>query len=124
MKLFKGFALLIIGLNLLLPVRMHAGPEYHKPVSVRLNMNYETLAYPNPFSEGTTIFYTPVNNETITVKLYRSSGQLLGELFDDAVEKGEMYRFELNGEDLLPGVYYYTIESGNNILHQRIERTR
>jgi serine protease AprX len=90
-----------------------------------LVINTETsTAYPNPFTESTTIFYSPPADEVVSVKLYNSEGQLLNELFEDLVEKGELYRFELDGRFMNPGTYYYTIEAGGNILHQKIELVR
>lgn len=83
-----------------------------------------TTAYPNPFNESTTIFYSPTISEFIKIKLYNNKGQLLSEIFEDDVEKGESYRFELDGSTLSPGVYYYTIEANGNILHQRIDLVR
>jgi hypothetical protein len=96
------------------------------PVKYRLSSGVmlpvsNTIAYPNPFTESTTIFFTPSVNEVIRLKLYTVKGQLIDELFDDKVEKGEMYRFELSGKSMKPGVYYYTIETDGKILHQRIE---
>ena len=83
-----------------------------------------TSAYPNPFNESTTIFYSPTINEFIKIKLYNNKGQLLSEIFEDVVEKGESYRFEIDGSSLSPGVYFYTIEANGNILHQRIDLVR
>lgn len=83
-----------------------------------------TSAYPNPFQNHTTIFYAATHNEFVKIRLYNSQGALMGELFDDVVEKGATYQFELDGSSLSPGVYYYTIESKNNVFHQRIELIR
>ncbi len=83
-----------------------------------------SVAYPNPFNQSTTIFYSPTINEFLKIKLYNNKGQLLSEIFEDNVEKGESYRFELDGSTLSPGVYYYTIEANGNILHQRIDLVR
>ncbi len=83
-----------------------------------------TSAYPNPFTGSTTIFYSAPDDEFVSIRLYNSKGKLLGELFDDMVEKGSTYQFELDGTQLSPGVYYYTIESNKRVLHQRLELIR
>ncbi len=94
-------------------------PKYQSPFS-----KISTLAYPNPFNESTTIFFSPTKNEFIKVKLYNNKGQMLTSIFEDNVEKGESYQFELDGRDLSPGTYYYTIEANGGILHQRIDLVR
>ncbi len=122
-KHWKLIAPLIV--TLYLPVGAKAKDAVHpKPTSINAISYSTTSAYPNPFKETTTIFYKSLRDEFIKVKLFNDQGQLLSELFEDAVVKGEMYRFELDGDGLLPGVYYYTIETGNNILHQRLELVR
>ena len=83
-----------------------------------------TTAYPNPFTENTTIFYSAPEDAFVRVKLYNSQGKLMGQLYDDAVEKGATYQFELDGTRMLPGVYYYTIETEKCVLHQRLELVR
>lgn len=83
-----------------------------------------TSVYPNPFNDHTTIFYAAKRNEFVKIRLYNSKGILMGELFDDVVEQGATYQFELDGSSLSPGVYYYTIETKTKVHHQRIERIR
>jgi len=56
--------------------------------------------------------------------LYTDKGKLMGQLFDDLVEKGSTYQFELDGRSMLPGIYFYTIETDKKIIHQRIELIR
>ncbi|MBK7683979.1 MAG: T9SS type A sorting domain-containing protein [Bacteroidetes bacterium] len=83
-----------------------------------------TSAYPNPFNENTTIFYSAREDAFVKVKLYTNQGKLMAQIFDDLVEKGATYQFELDGRKMLPGVYYYTIETDKKIIHQRIELIR
>lgn len=83
-----------------------------------------TTAYPNPFTENTTIFYSAPEDAFVRVKLYNSQGKLMGQLYDDIVEKGATYQFELDGTRMLPGIYYYTIETEKCVLHQRLELVR
>ena len=96
----------------------------HLPkMSVQI-MEGSTSAYPNPFNENTTIFYSAREDAFVKVKLYTNQGSLMGQIFDDLVEKGATYQFELDGRKMLPGVYYYTIETDKKIIHQRIELIR
>lgn len=96
----------------------------HRPKIAPQVMGQVTSAYPNPFTINTTIFYAAPEDAFVRVKLYNSAGKLMGELYDDVVEKGATYQFELDGSSMLPGVYYYTIESEKCVLHQRLELVR
>lgn len=96
----------------------------HRPKAPLQFMEGSTSAYPNPFNENTTIFYSAKEDAFVKVKLYTNQGKLMGQLFDDLVEKGATYQFELDGRRMLPGVYYYTIETDKKIIHQRIELIR
>lgn len=96
----------------------------HRPKALVQFMEGATSAYPNPFNENTTIFYSAKEDAFVKVNLYTNQGKLMGQLFDDLVEKGATYQFELDGRRMLPGVYYYTIETDKKIIHQRIELIR
>ena len=96
----------------------------HRPLMESHSSGEVTTAYPNPFTENTTIFYSAPEDAFVRVKLYNNQGKLMGEIYDDVVEKGATYQFELDGTRMLPGVYYYTIETEKSILHQRIELVR
>lgn len=96
----------------------------HLPKMLVQIMEGSTSAYPNPFNENTTIFYSAREDAFVKVKLYTNQGKLMGQIFDDLVEKGATYQFELDGRKMLPGVYYYTIETDKKIIHQRIELIR
>ncbi|MBK7964343.1 MAG: T9SS type A sorting domain-containing protein [Bacteroidetes bacterium] len=96
----------------------------HRPKAHVHIVDGTTSAYPNPFDENTTIFYSAKEDAFVKVKLYTHQGKLMGQLFDDLVEKGATYQFELDGRKMLPGVYYYTIETDKKIIHQRIELIR
>lgn len=121
MKLFiRVFVLLFTGYS-----TCAAGPVLHLPAAgQKLLVMNEASAYPNPFYDNTTIYYNPGKSGNVAIKLYTQRGQLLGELFNDQVEAGQYYQFELDGSELNPGVYYYTIESNSGILHQRLELVR
>jgi hypothetical protein len=118
--ILPGFLLLCMGF-----FASAAGPVIHLPsAGQKLLVMNEVSAYPNPFYDNTTIYYNPGKSGVVAIKLYTQRGQLLGELFNDQVEAGQYYQFELDGSELNPGVYYYTIESNGGILHQRLELVR
>ncbi|MBL7923692.1 MAG: T9SS type A sorting domain-containing protein [Bacteroidia bacterium] len=96
----------------------------HRPAIGTKSTSQLTTAYPNPFSDNTTIFYSAPEDAFVRVKLYNAQGTLMGQIYDDLVEKGATYQFELDGSRMLPGVYYYTIESEKMMIHQRLELVR
>lgn len=120
----KGRLLVLQLLLFTVPVYAR-GPVLHLPAPIQSAVIMrESMAYPNPFITNTTIFYNPAASGEVAIRLYTGSGQLVGELFNDRVISGQYYQFELNGSELNPGVYYYTIESNNGIFHQRLELVR
>lgn len=101
------------------------GPVIHLPFRMQQSVIMaETSVFPNPFESNTTIYYSPSASGKIAIRLFTGAGRLVGELYNDQVESGQYYQFELNGADLNPGVYYYTIETKSGILHQRLELVR
>lgn len=120
----KIFTLAIAALILTLNVNAGIDSVQHLPTASTMAGSEVTSAYPNPFTENTTIFYSAPEDGFIRIKLYNSQGALMGQLYDDLVEKGSTYQFELNGSRMIPGVYYYTIETEKSVLHQRLELVR
>ncbi|MBK7888252.1 MAG: T9SS type A sorting domain-containing protein [Bacteroidetes bacterium] len=96
----------------------------HIPNVLKLHTEQITSAYPNPFTDNTTIFYMADQDAFVRVKLFNNLGGFMGQIFDDLVEKGATYQFELDGSKMAPGVYFYTIETDKNVLHRRIELVR
>lgn len=118
--------LYLAALAVVLTMSADAGTDavQHRPLIQGKTTGEVTSAYPNPFKESTTIFYSAMEDAFVRVKLYNNQGKLMGELFDDLVEKGATYQFELDGSGMTPGVYYYTIETEKKVLHQRLELVR
>lgn len=104
------------------PIKADVVPFIKKPIN--LFTSKSPTAYPNPFNELTTIFYSPIVDEFIKVRLYNNKGRLISKIFEDNVEKGAAYQFELDGRNLNPGTYYYTIETNESITHERIDLVR
>lgn len=98
------------------------GPVFH--FSTGKHLPELTSAYPNPFTENTTIFFTPESDGNASINLYNANGNLLGEIYNDDVVNGQLYQFELDGSSLPEGVYFYTIDCQGKILRQRLEVVR
>ncbi|HNY08061.1 MAG TPA: T9SS type A sorting domain-containing protein, partial [Bacteroidales bacterium] len=80
--------------------------DYNKPVFI-------TSAFPNPFSQRTTIEYTLRDNAMVTLLLYNSVGQKVKTLSDSRELQGK-HSIELDGTTLQPGVYYLRLEAITN----------
>ena len=80
--------------------------DYNKPVFI-------TSAFPNPFSQHTTIEYTLRDNAMVTLLLYNSVGQKVKTLSDSRELQGK-HTIELDGTTLQPGVYYLRLEAITN----------
>lgn len=89
---------------------------YGNNVVTNLKKNYETkiqsLNYPNPFSQTTTIKYTVSENGTnVNVKIFDGNGNEIKTLVNESKNIGE-YEILFNGVELSNGVYYYQINFG------------
>lgn len=62
-------------------------------------------AYPNPFSESTTIAFSPSSNGEVSLQLFDNLGRLVKELYNGDAEYGMEYQFTLDGATLSSGVH-------------------
>jgi hypothetical protein len=75
--------------------------------------------YPNPFNPETTLtFY---NNELSNVKIsvFNVNGQLVDVVRNETFTKG-IHSIKFNGEGLNSGVYYYQVQSGKNLITNKM----
>ena len=77
------------------------------PNDYELNQNF-----PNPFNPSTTIRFSVVNNEHVTLKVYNSIGQQVAELVNQELPAGS-YIVDWNAEDVSSGIYLYTLNTNN-----------
>lgn len=85
----------------------------------------EAKAYPNPFSESTIIEF--MNNDqdaNVQVELFNTSGERVMSLFDGDAVTGEMYRVQVDGSNLSPGIYFYRIIRGDLVLNRKLVMIR
>jgi hypothetical protein len=74
--------------------------------------NTQSLNYPNPFQQTTTIKYTVIENGSlVNIKVFDSKGRELKTLVNETKNAGE-YEILFNGFDLSSGIYYYQINFG------------
>jgi hypothetical protein len=77
------------------------------PLTYKLFQNY-----PNPFNPATTIKFSILKNEHVSLKIYNSLGEEIAELVSEILAAG-FYSCEWNTENLSSGIYFYKLDAGN-----------
>jgi hypothetical protein len=70
-----------------------------------------TQNYPNPFNPTTTIKYSILSEEFVTLRVYNAIGEEIRTLVNEIKEAGN-YEFTFNAENLASGIYYYRLNAG------------
>jgi len=77
-------------------------------------------AYPNPFSQATLITYTLKQASEVSLYITDPMGRKVLTLTDNDLQEPGIYKTELGASALSPGVYIYTLQTGNNIQSKRL----
>ncbi len=83
--------------------------ELTAPEKFQLSQNY-----PNPFNPSTTINYTIPETNNVTLKVYNVLGKEVSVLVNKKQESG-FYEVSFDASSLASGIYFYTLNSGNNV---------
>ena len=75
--------------------------------------------YPNPFNPSTTIAFSLPAERTVSVRIYSSIGQLVGEVVNGTFSAGR-HTVSFDASRLSSGVYYYTVRAGNDVAAKRM----
>lgn len=75
--------------------------------------------YPNPFNPSTEIRYDVPKAGNVTMKVFDESGKAIYTLVNGYKNSGT-YSVKFDASSLASGVYYYTMESGGNILSKKM----
>ena len=67
--------------------------------------------YPNPFNPSTTIRYALPNRSHVTLMVFNTLGQKVGELVNADIDAGS-HELQFNAANLASGVYFYQIQAG------------
>ncbi len=91
----------------------------YSPVSNDENVNTVSLAevnnYPNPFNPETTISFNQEVAGRVVVKVYNTKGQLIETIADRNFPQGKS-SVVFKADGMASGVYYYSVESGSNLI--------
>ena len=75
--------------------------------------------FPNPTSNQTTIFFKLHEQDEITLSLFSLSGQEIRQMFSGKKSQGT-HRFEIDCSNLSNGIYLVKLQSGNEIITQKL----
>ncbi|HEY1021483.1 MAG TPA: T9SS type A sorting domain-containing protein, partial [Flavisolibacter sp.] len=77
-------------------------------------------AFPNPFTQQTSISFTaPADGRTI-IDLYTVDGKRVRSILDREIRGGQVYTVSFNDAALPKGVYFYRLCNGKNALSGRL----
>jgi hypothetical protein len=69
------------------------------------------IAYPNPFSDKTTIAFSVPKDGRAVIRVFDALGKQIGVLFDGMAKSGELYKVDFDGARYDEGMYFYSITS-------------
>jgi hypothetical protein len=75
--------------------------------------------YPNPFNSGTTIAFTLPRDEDVTLKIFDIRGKTVATLVQGKMSQGK-YAVRFNGDGMASGVYFYMLQSGREVVTDRM----
>ena len=77
------------------------------------------VAYPNPFSETTTIEFSLVEDGMTNVSIYAIDGQKVAEVFDGMAKASETYQVSFEAANLPSGIYFIDLTNENGEVKQQ-----
>lgn len=76
-------------------------------------------AFPNPFTNSTTIRFMLSEKDFVNVKVFDVAGRVVGNLYDGATEAGEIYSVEFDGSKFSNGMYFLMLNSSSGMMQTR-----
>ena len=101
-----------------------AGSELYNPTNTNMvTDNNSTLSmvrnYPNPFNDATTIGFYLSKDSQVRIQLVDISGRFISTIADNNFKTGQNEVVFEKG-NLLPGIYFYTIQVDNQIIVKKL----
>jgi len=98
---------------------VYRGESETAPVNSVADKFNLTQNYPNPFNPTTNISFTVNTTGLVKLTVYNSLGKEVTKLVNDLVEPGT-YDITFNGQNLASGIYYYSLQVGNNVITKKM----
>lgn len=105
-------------------------PSSRHRIAGDLRMNSENgddaglKVFPNPFTAETVLEFYVSETSRASLTLFDIKGGLVEKLFDGLAESGNHYTVKFDGSILSEGIYFATLISGNEVIHQRLILTK
>lgn len=93
------------------------GIESDQNIIPEKSMLYQN--YPNPFNPSTYIKFSLPYAQNVKLNVFNSNGQLVRSLVDTKIDKG-FHTVNFNADDLISGIYFYTLEANGSKLTQKM----
>ena len=71
------------------------------------------------FNPTTTINFSIINEGTVKLNVYNTSGEIVSELINNKYSAGN-HTINFDGSDLSAGVYYYILEANDQVLSNKM----
>ena len=75
--------------------------------------------YPNPFNPSTTIKFGMPEGSVVTLKVFNSIGEKVGDLINQYLSAGT-YTYHFNASKLPSGIYFYTLQADRQIISKKM----
>jgi hypothetical protein len=85
-----------------------------------LAANGALTAYPNPFTDRTTLSFSLTETGPATLEVYDLNGRLVRQLFAGEAAAGEQRQLPFEGRELARGIYIARLVTGQQVLTQKI----
>jgi hypothetical protein len=88
-----------------------------KVASTEFNLNNtEMVAYPNPFTQQTTVRFTlPYQEDHATLDIYDLKGVKIQTLFNGNANAQTTYEVQFNGQNLSAGTYFFRLITAKEV---------
>ncbi|MCF8229979.1 MAG: T9SS type A sorting domain-containing protein, partial [Bacteroidales bacterium] len=110
----------------LAPVQFHYIPDFIKSYTITditpEHINPVTSVdqnYPNPFQGSTSIQINLLRSSDLVMEVHNIAGQMVKTIDLGKVSKG-LHDIVLNAEDLNPGIYFYTLDTGKDRITKKM----
>ena len=78
-------------------------------------------AYPNPFSEETTIQFSSGVTQNVKVCIYYLTGQEIATLFNAEAEAGAVIKLDFKSDEVASGIYFVRmIQANGNVITEKL----
>ncbi len=98
---------------------VYRGESVTSPVNSVVDNFTLNQNYPNPFNPSTNINFTIPTTGIVKLTVFNSLGKEVSKLVNDLMEPGS-YSVQFNAQNLSSGIYYYTLQIGNNTITKKM----